>query len=30
LIEGTFDPYSAIRDGYAQRRRSKINDNPDE
>ncbi len=29
LIEGSFDPYSAIRDGYIQRRRSKINDETD-
>jgi phospholipid-binding lipoprotein MlaA len=29
LIEGSFDPYSAIRDGYIQSRRSKINDETD-
>jgi len=30
LVEGSFDPYSAIRDGYTQRRHSKIKDETDE
>jgi len=30
IVEGSFDPYSTIRDGYIQRRRSKINDEIDD